>query len=160
MADVNSILALTGLAVVGMAFAPQFRREIFKRDHGTCQCGNCITFDLTGKPFRWDDGFNVNAAHFPDLHQKAEDRDVSHGRILSVPCHIIEEIQRGNHQGVRLLYERQTIMNTGWLKTHNWRDVKPPLNLFYDLAENKPDAREAVVEFFGMALGQETALEK
>lgn len=150
---INPLDVIAGVGL-GMAFIPNIRKEIFKRDHGECQCPDCIGIEMFGESFKWDRGFNVNAAHFPEQHQRGEDSNMTHGRILCVPCHIVEEIKRGNHKGVQLLYERQTIMNTGWLKTHGWHDVKPALSLFYDLAENKPYAKDTLVDFFGMTLNR------
>lgn len=140
------ILGSMTLIGVGMAFAPQIRREIFKRDHGVCQCDACIGEYILGEPLKWDRGFNVNAAHFPDLHGKDNDTNMSNGRILSVVCHITEEIERNNHRGVALLYEKQTIMNTAYLKAHEWHDIKPPLNMFYDWVETKNP--ELIIDYF------------
>lgn len=147
MIDPN-LNGLLSAGIVIAAFAPQIRREIFKRDHGVCQCDECIGSFIVGEPFRWDLGFNVNAAHYPELHQVKEDFDMGNGRILSVVCHIKEEIERGNHKGVQLLYERQTIMNTAWLKQNSWHDIKPPLSMFYDWADCKRNAEVEIVEFF------------
>lgn len=147
--DIGLIFSISTTAIgLGMAFAPGIRREIFKRDHGECQCDYCIGNLIIGEALKWDLGFNVNAAHYPELHGKDGDTNMSNGRILSVVCHLKEEIERGNHKGVALLYERQTIMNTAYLKAHSWHDIKPPLNMFYDWADNKNEADVYLAQYF------------
>lgn len=120
------------LIPVGMAFSKAIRYEMLRRDKWTCQNDNCLGTYLDLGRLNWGRGYNVNAAHYPEMHQKQEDKDISHGRCLCVHCHIIEEIERGNHSGAGLLYEKQTIMNKEWLAEHGWVDQKPPIFWYYD----------------------------
>lgn len=128
-------LGLLGLISVGLAFSPGVRRELLKRDRWTCQNDSCVGFYLGQGALNWGRGWNVNAAHYPDKHQKAVDYNMENGRCLCVHCHIIEEIQRGNHGGAGLLYEKQTIRNKEWLADNGWKDEKPPMRWYYDFAE-------------------------
>jgi len=148
MIEPNGLLNAGILIATGLAFAPHIRKEIFKRDHGVCQCESCLGVFIIGEPFKWDLGFNVNASHYPELHQKEEDFNMDNGRILSVFCHLLEEIERHNHKGVQLLYEKQSIMNTAWLKRNDWHDIKPPLNDFYDYVDGKRNADAKLITFF------------
>lgn len=153
--NVSPDLVLVGFAV-GMAFSKAVRYELLKRDRWTCQNPDCVGNYFEQGNLNWRDGWNVNGAHYPHLHQKAEDKDMSHGRCLCVHCHILEEIDRGNHSGAGLLYEKQTIRNREWLGNHGWRDQKPPITWYYDWsrAESK-EARlglaEAYMDSFGIA---------
>lgn len=86
----------------------------------------------------------LNGAHYPDQHQKQVDRDMEHGRCLCVNCHIIEEIERGNHSGAAMLYEKQTIRNKEWLKENGWVDQKMPITWFYDWVRSDENGREGL----------------
>lgn len=148
------ISAGIGLAAVGLAFSKTVRYELLKRDRWTCQNEDCVGNYIGLGPLNWGRGWNVNAAHFPNLHQKQEDKDMSHGRCLCVHCHIIEEIERGNHSGAGLLYEKQTIMNKEWLSENGWVDQKPPIFWYYDWVkanvEGKQGLAQAYIENFNI----------
>lgn len=103
--------SLLGLVGIGMAFIPRIRYEILKRDRWTCQSEDCVGNYLGLGALDWRGGWMLNAAHYPEDHQKNPDNDMEHGRCLCVHCHIIEEIERDNHSGAGLLYEKQTIRN-------------------------------------------------
>lgn len=147
---IDSLPHLSGLIFagigIGMAFAPEIRRRIFVRDKGVCQCGNCLGNYLFGQPLSFELGFNMNAAHYPDMHQPREDFDMNHGRLLSALEHCLEEIARGNHRGASLLYEKQTFMNTHWIQAHGWRDLKPSMQMMYDCVDG--DDLTPLIEFY------------
>lgn len=141
--QVSGLLFAVG---TGLAFAKDIRTYIFKRDRGECQCGDCIGFQIIGKPLSFRDGFNMNCAHYPDMHQPREDVNPDNGRLISALEHCIEEIDRGNHRGVALLYEKQTFMNVHWIKENGWKDIKPPLHVLYDCAS--ANDLEPIAEYF------------
>lgn len=86
-------------ALGGMAFDSATRKEIIHRDSGICQCPGCIGVFIEKIPRSWSAGWHVQAAHFPELHQRQVDFNPSHGRILCTHCHIVEEIERDNFGG-------------------------------------------------------------
>lgn len=139
---------LLGLVVTGMAFVPRIRYEILKRDRWTCQNEDCLGMYLNGKPLDWRGGWMLNAAHNPEDHQKAPDNNMDHGRCLCVHCHIIEEIERGNHSGAALLYEKQTIRNKEWLQENGWVDQKPPITWYYDWVRSDENGRVGLAEIY------------
>lgn len=128
-------LALLGFISVGLAFSPSSRKELLARDHWTCQGEDCLGYYLNLGALQYRDGWMVNAAHFPDEHRKEVDHNIEHGRCLCVHCHIIEEIERGNHSGAAMLYEKQTIRHRGWLAENGYRDEKMPMRWYYDWEE-------------------------
>lgn len=93
------------LATVFSAFTLETRKEIGKRDRWTCQ--------ISGKQFK--DGWMLQAAHYPTLHQKEWDDNPENGRMLGTEEHIIEEIQRGNIRGAKLLWQNQSVRTTEWI---------------------------------------------
>ena len=88
------------------AFSTGVRKEIGKRDHWQCQADICFWERVTGKPARFQDGFMVEAAHYPHKHNGHVDEDSTNGRILCTVDHAIEELHRGNEGGARLLLSR------------------------------------------------------
>lgn len=139
-------LTLLGLISVGLAFSPGVRKELLKRDRWTCQNESCVGIYVGIGNLNWGRGFNVNAAHYPDDHQKTVDYDMNHGRCLCVHCHIIEEIERGNHGGAGLLYEKQTAMNKEWLSENGWKDVKPPITWYYDWTRTDDEGKKGLAQ--------------
>jgi hypothetical protein len=119
---------------VGLSFSKSVRYELLKRDRWTCQSGDCFGEYLSIGELNWGRGWNVNAAHYPDLHQRGEDRDMENGRCLCVTCHIVEEIERSNIAGAGLLYQSQTIKNKEWLGNNGWVDTKMGFDFYYDLS--------------------------
>lgn len=153
----SSYIPTLGLAIgVGMAFVPAVRYELLKRDRWTCQNENCIGNYMDLGALNWRRGWNVNGAHYPNMHQKEPDRNMDHGRCLCVHCHIIEEIERGNHSGAGLLYEKQTIRNKEWLHDNGWRDQKPPITFYYDWVRTDEAGRsglaQAYIEKFNLSV--------
>jgi hypothetical protein len=136
------------LLITGLAFVPTIRREIFKRDKGECQNPKCFGNYIQGYPLAFREGWHVNMAHFPDKHIPRPDTDMNNGRCLCMHCHIIEEIERGNHRGATLLYERQTIRNTHFLKENNWADHKPPIQFYYDWVDTDEPGKEGLAQVY------------
>lgn len=136
------------LLAMGMAFAPTIRYELLKRDRWTCKNEECVGQYLGLGNLNWGSGWNVNAAHFPDMHQKQEDRNADHGRCLCVHCHIIEEIERGNHAGAGLLYQSQTIRNKEWLQNNGWVDQKPPMLWYYDWVRSDSEGKQGLAQAY------------
>lgn len=132
------------MIVVGMAFAREAREALLKRDHYSCRSGCCFGNYINMGVLNRHDGWHINAAHYPLLHQPQEDRDIGHGRCLCVTCHMIEEIQRNNDAGARLLYSNQTIRTTAWLSYHRCEDWKMPLDFYYDFARASSHGREGL----------------
>ena len=88
-----------------MAFTKRARYAIGIRDHWTCQGldGVCHTAYMTLEGFaKFDDGFMVCAAHYPELHRDG-DKNPNNGRILCTVCHALEELERDNVYGARML---------------------------------------------------------
>lgn len=89
------------------AFTIAARKEIGARDEWTCQGldGVCTWEESFGAPASFKEGFMVQAAHYPEVHDKTgqgyHDKDVGNGRILCVLDHAIEEIKRGNERGAQ-----------------------------------------------------------
>lgn len=99
-------LALAGLFYLSTAaFTPEARKLIGKRDRWTCQISGCD----------WNGGWNVQACHYSDLHQSEPDSNTDNGRMMRVDLHILEELQRGNMRGARLLHSQHTIRNYDWI---------------------------------------------
>lgn len=136
------------LAAVGLAFSKSVRYELLKRDRWTCQNDDCVGNYMDMGSLDWRRGWNVNAAHYPDLHQKEEDKNMDHGRCLCVHCHIVEEIQRGNHGGAGLLYEKQTIRNKEWLQENGWVDQKPPITWYYNWVDTDNNGRAGLAQAY------------
>lgn len=101
-------------------FTQQTARKILERDDYTCQSELCIFEDVLGRPANRDDGFFMNAAHYPDKHQFTgkgfHDPNISHGRCLCLVCHAIEEVQRHDEAGAGLLLRRSGVFNTTYLR--------------------------------------------
>ena len=95
------------------AFTRSARKEIGARDEWTCQGRNgsgCVhESGFHGKAASFQDGFWVQAAHYPEDHHHSgygyHDKDTSNGRILCTLDHAIEEINRGNESGAQKLCE-------------------------------------------------------
>jgi hypothetical protein len=131
----KSALIVGGLVGISqLAFSKGARRELLSRDRWTCQAGDCFGYYLNMGALDWHRGFMVQGAHYPDMHQRDEDRNISHGRCLCSTCHLVEEIKRGNTGGASMLYERQTIRNREWLSENGWKDEKMPFRFYYDWA--------------------------
>lgn len=122
------------------------RKEILRNDKWTCQAEDCLTEALTGRKAQWKRGWNVQAAHYPELHQREVDYNPDHGRCLCVSCHIQEEIERGNYNGARLLHSGHTIRNTNWIEKHGGQDEKMPLEWYYDYANTDESGREGLID--------------
>jgi hypothetical protein len=154
MVDANALMNAGLLVATGLAFSKLARYELLKRDKWTCQSDDCVGFYMNIGALQYKDGWMVNGAHYPDLHQKAEDKNIDNGRCLCVHCHIIEEIERGNHSGAGLLYEKQTIRHKNWLAENGWKDEKPPIFWYYDWVKaderGKLGLAQAYVEMFGL----------
>lgn len=152
--------AITGTALLSlykvsnMAFGKKTRYSIFKRDGGTCQGGDCIGNYVEGQPRSHAEGWNVQAAHYPDKHQKGTDHDANNGRILCVTCHIEEEVNRDNMPAARLLRAGHTIRTFRWLTNNVQADHKAPLEAYVDLAnsteEEKPDVAKSWFSGFSL----------
>lgn len=85
------------------AFSTAARKEIGRRDKWECQADYCFWERVNGKPARFQDGYMVEAAHYPYKHNGHVDEDPTNGRILCTVDHAIEEIKRGNDKGAQLL---------------------------------------------------------
>lgn len=151
---IPNFAVLTTAVGLGMAFIPRIRYEILKRDRWTCQSERCFGDYLGIGELNWRRGWMLNASHYPDLHQKGADDNMDHGRCTCVHCHIIEEIERGNHSGAGLLYEKQTIRNKEWLQENGWVDQKPPITFYYDWVRSDELGRQglaqAYIDMFGI----------
>lgn len=126
------ILELATAVGVGLAFAKGARYELLKRDRFTCQNEDCIGNYLGIGALSWGKDFNINGAHYPDRHQRMVDNNIENGRCLCVHCHIVEEIQRGNHGGAGLLWQSQTIRNANWIKEHGYENPKMDFFFYMD----------------------------
>ena len=88
--------------ISGLAFHFKTRKEIGMRDNWTCQGlhgRGCVMEHINGgKPARYQDGYMVTAAHWPEAHGAFDD-DPEAGRILCTLDHAIEEVERGNRSG-------------------------------------------------------------
>lgn len=99
-----------------MAFTYDAKKRILKRDQFTCQtCGKSRS-----------QGWNLQAAHWPELHQKAEDNNPANGRALCTECHVIEELERGNAIGAQFLYDSQTFLTHGEILSCDGIVMKDP----------------------------------
>lgn len=110
-----------------MAFTREARNELLNRDGWTCQNDECIGYYMGVGALRWEDGWNVNGAHFPDKHKRGDDNDPRNGRCLCVFCHCAEEMNRHNFWGSNRLQETQPVRNSQWIKEHGYQSpVLPP----------------------------------
>lgn len=128
-------------------FAPETRKEMFRRDDGTCMHDPCIGMYIYGHPLRWDDGFNLQGTHYPHLHQKAIDYDLSHGRLGDLMDHTIEEILRGNQKGASLLWSGHTLRNYNWTKLHGYADQKPGFDVMLAFAYGDEQTRLGIGDY-------------
>ena len=95
-----------------LAFTKKARHEILNRDNFIC-CGingePCYGETLTGKPTRFQDGWMVTAAHYPEEHHHSgrgyHDKNPDRGRCLCQICNSLEENDRGNEWGAKKLLE-------------------------------------------------------
>lgn len=124
------------------AFTYDARKEIYRRDNGVCQCADCIGIYIEGYPRSWANGWNGQAAHYPELHKPYDDPDTRNGRYQCTFDHIVEEINRGNDSGAELLYVGHTIRNYNWMHQTGLQDPKPPMSFFYDWAEGDSNTRK------------------
>lgn len=107
----ENLPTLLALGTLAFAFTEQARKEIGKRDHWTCQGHvvgeECFWEKVTGKPAKFQDGYMVTAAHYPDVHEQTGkgycDDNIENGRMLCTMDHAVEEIERGNEKGARLV---------------------------------------------------------
>lgn len=83
------------------AFSTPVRKEIGRRDDWECQgegdCSHCAG----GRPKRFDEGWMVDAAHYPELHHKRNNPlydTPDAGRIRCIEGHIIDH-ERGTTLG-------------------------------------------------------------
>jgi hypothetical protein len=128
------IFAGAAVGLSQLAFSKGSRRELLSRDHWTCQNDHCFGYYLGQGALQFGEGWMVQAAHYPNMHQPKEDFDISHGRCLCSTCHLVEEIQRGNTQGSMMLHQRQTIRSREWLEQNEWKDQKMDFRFYYDWA--------------------------
>jgi len=88
------------------AFASRTRKEIGLRDDWECQGlygALCYWEEEGGEPASHQKGYYVQAAHWPETHQKEPDRNPEHGRILCSCCHATEELLRNNKWGAKMI---------------------------------------------------------
>jgi hypothetical protein len=116
-------------------FHETVRREMFKRDEGTCQNDNCVCRKVYGQNAQWRDGFAIQMAHYPDRHQPRVDFNPDNGRASCWAAHLIETIQTGNHRGASTMYEQFSSRSYEWIREHGFRDEKMPLQWYYDYAD-------------------------
>ncbi len=115
---------ISAYLISSLAFTYRARKEIGEIHNWTCTCGKCF-----------HDGYHVQAAHYPELHQRGWDDNPEHGRILCTECHIVEELQRGNTYGARLLWENQTIRTIKWIQQNGGEDDKAPFEYYQQLSQ-------------------------
>jgi len=97
-----------------MAFSKSVRKQIGRRDKWTCQIDSCNK--------RFQDGWFVQAAHYPETHQKTHPlyNDPSSGVILCIDHHQEQHEQgtslgpKGDARAVQLLRETDR-------RTRDWR---------------------------------------
>ena len=98
-------------------FVPEIRKEIGRRDRWVCQgielLDGCYWTPINGKPARFQDGYMVQAAHYPDKQKYTgkgyHDKNPEHGRCLCTACHALEEVANGNLRGARLLISSNSV---------------------------------------------------
>ena len=93
----------TALPMLAMAFTYGIRKLIGYRDNWTCQWEEGCDIGRDGQPARFQDGFMVDAAHYDHDHQSEAYDDPDNGRILCLYHHALDEIAKGNMQGLALL---------------------------------------------------------
>lgn len=99
------------------AFVPEVRKEIGRRDRWVCQgiplLDGCYWTPINGKPARFQDGYMVQAAHYPEKQKYTgkgyHDKNPEHGRCLCTVCHALEEMNNGNRRGAELLVNNNSI---------------------------------------------------
>jgi hypothetical protein len=110
-----------------MPFVRDVRLYILWRD--SHKCTNC------GK--RFHDGWNLQAAHYPEFHKNGWDNDPNHGRALCTECHLVEEISRGNINGAELLFYSQTFRTHSFIRRTGGIVIpKPSKTLIRELRQN------------------------
>lgn len=70
MVDANALMNAGLLVATGLAFSKLARYELLKRDKWTCQNDDCVGFYMNMGALQYKDGWMVNGAHYPDLHQE------------------------------------------------------------------------------------------
>lgn len=137
----QTAIQLGALAVAGatslLAFTRTARKEIIERDNFTCQHPNCTR--------AYQDGWHIQAAHYPELHGKGND-DPEYGRTLCTGHHIVEELMRGNEFGAKRLYMSQTIRHYGYISKHSGQDEKPHFGWYIRAALEMKQGRDLIVE--------------
>ncbi len=132
----KEVLGYIGLGIAAFelsktAFTISARKEIGRRDRWECQGREereCCMVESTGKAARFQDGYYVTAAHYPEDHHHSgkgyHDTETAHGRILCTIDHALEEIGRDNEWGAKKLledgvYTRNHVKETGeqWIPT-------------------------------------------
>lgn len=99
-----------------MPYVRDVRVYILWRDNHTCQ--NCRK--------KFHDGWNLQAAHYPEFHKNGWDNDPNHGRALCTRCHVIEELSRGNINGAKLLFDSQTFRTHSWIRDNGGLVLRKP----------------------------------
>jgi 5-methylcytosine-specific restriction endonuclease McrA len=127
-------------------FYEQVRKEVFRRDRGECQNPTCVCQSIYGERAKFRDGFHVQASHYPALHQRGYDDNPENGRILDTTCHIIEELERGNEWGAKMLYDNHTIRNYHWLRENGGTDEKLSFDWYRDYAFGGAKERAELVQ--------------
>jgi hypothetical protein len=113
-------------------FSEQARKEIMKRDKYTCQCENCISHKIYGGKVDFAHGFNIQGAHHTDSHKPYVDNDIENGKASCVNDHIVQELERGNEGGARLLHNYHTIRSKRYVEAKG--DEKLPFDWYKDYA--------------------------
>jgi hypothetical protein len=140
------------------AFVPEIRKAIGRRDNWVCQgidlMDGCYWTPINGKPARFQDGYMVQAAHYPDKQKYTgkgyHDKNLEHGRCLCTVCHALEEINNGNKRGAELLIKSNSIYtysheeNTG---TQHYLTLDQLFELYKQKVEERDTKRyEELVE--------------
>lgn len=116
------------LGAAGLAFVPKIRREILKDGKYTCQAEKCFGEYMGVGRLQFQDGFMIQAAHYPPLHQPFPDTDKTHGRNLCTTDHILEHIEMGSPHDAFLNWTQQPIRSRIWFGNHGY-DIEKDINL-------------------------------
>ena len=123
-------------------FERQHAKEIYVRDGRTCQNPDCVVKRIHGVHGSIYNHFNIHAAHYPNEHKDYEDDDITNGRVLDMQCHLIEELQRGNTRGARLMYSQHSVRTTQWRVLNGFKDERAPFEWYVDYAEASSNGDE------------------
>ena len=122
------------------------RRECLSRDNYTCQGvgeEECYLETVTGKPTRFQDGFMIEASHYPETQYLSgkgyHDPNPDNARSLCKVCHALEHYDNGETNTAKLIL-------SGGLYKDKFLPHQKPIEQIYPTLEECFNVRDSARE--------------